>query len=281
MHSIGLHPRQPYTGRLHDNDPISCKLALVGQINPSIAERFALSTGRAVAGFGMVAEEYLPERREEAVDDLEKEDDVYGSGIFDRSGREGTVHADMGVFADHPSLPGYVGREVDFAVSKDIADIVNGAEVVGLPTGGMAYVERGGMNVGPLRLDDHNNPYVFMQHGKEGKRPVFTDPVRTAFPKSGDPIPTAYPDGGTVTSHAVPTEVGFQRYTDAYSATNPQYTTAFQQNMPALGATETGPSLGAFVVAGAIVGVAGAIFMGTIRMPKRRPARAGGRRRRR
>jgi hypothetical protein len=76
--------------------------------------------------------------------ELEGEDDVYGSGIFDQSGRGPTVHATLGVFEDHPSLPGYVGREVQFAVSKEVADITSGADVVVVPGGGMSYQERGG-----------------------------------------------------------------------------------------------------------------------------------------
>lgn len=47
---------------------------------------------------------------------LEQSDDVFGSGIFDGVGHS-TANADTGIFASAYSLPGYVGREVPYAVS--------------------------------------------------------------------------------------------------------------------------------------------------------------------
>jgi len=272
-------------GRLTDKDPISSKLPLIGQMNPTIETRWRLSQGRAVAGFGSVAEAYQQERRDAYVQEIEGEDDVYGSGIFDMSGREGTVHPQLGVFSDHPSLPGYIAREVQFAVSKDIIDPTAGAQVVAVPGGGMAYVERGGRNVGPLQTDDHMNPYVVLNRG--GRAPA--GPVRVAGPPAQS-LPKALPDGGTRLSHATPEEVPQQPSSEKFSGSNAQFNTAFQQSVPAVGGfgaypwhgplraygadpPAPAPSWGTYLAAGAIVGVAAAIFMGTIKMPGRRLAR--------
>lgn len=283
MHAIPPPTRQPYTGRLRDKDPISSKLPLIGQMNPTIETRWRLSQGRAVAGFGSVPESYQEERRDDYVEQIEGEDDVLGSGIFDRGGREGTVHPQLGVFSDHPSLPGYIAREVQFAVSKDVTDLTAGADVVVVPGGGMAYVERGGRNVGPLRTDDHMNPYVLLGGGRRAP----AGPVRVASPMAQG-VPTAHPDGGTTLSHATPTDVPMEPAKDKFSADNAQFNTAFQQNVPigglgvypwrgpvrAYGADPPAPSTswGSYLAAGAIVGVAAAIFMGTVKMPGRRRA---------
>jgi hypothetical protein len=72
--------------------------------------------------------------------DLEKEDDTFGSGIFDPGGRGGTANPNMGVFAAHYSLPGYVARDVPFHVMKDVTDITDDAQVVSIPGGGLYYV---------------------------------------------------------------------------------------------------------------------------------------------
>lgn len=270
-------------GRLRDKDPISSKLPFIGQMNPTIETRWRLSQGRAVAGFGSVPESYQAERRDDYVEQIEGEDDVFGSGIFDRGGREGTVHPQLGVFSDHPSLPGYIAREVQFAVSKDVKDITAGAEVVVVPGGGMAYVERGGRNVGPLETDDHMNPYVMLGGGRR----ALVGGVRVASP-TAQGVPTAHPDGGTTLTRATPADVPMEPTKDKFSADNAQYNTAFQQNAPigglgvypwrgpvrAYGADPPAPSTswGSYLAAGAIVGVAAAIFMGTVKMPGRRRA---------
>jgi hypothetical protein len=75
---------------------------------------------------------------------------------------------------------------------------------------------------------------------------------------------------------------------DKFSADNAQYNTAFQQSAPigglgvypwrgpvrAYGADPPAPSTswGSYLAAGAIVGVAATIFMGTVKMPGRRRA---------
>jgi len=130
-------------------DWISQRLQWIGQLNPFYQGRHAMWHGRPLAGMGSFAPPTESTGRGEVthgtfLKELEGEDDVYGSGIFDQSGRGPTVHATLGVFEDHPSLPGYVGREVQFAVSKEVSDITSGADVVVVPGGGMSYQERGG-----------------------------------------------------------------------------------------------------------------------------------------
>jgi hypothetical protein len=266
---IHLPSRQPYTGRLVNKDPISSRLPLIGQLNPVIEERWSLSQGRAVAGFGAVPESYQGERHDDYVQQIESDDDVVGSGIFDESGRPGTVHKTMGVFSDHPSLPGYIAREVQFAVSKEVIDLPSGADVVVVPGGGMAYVERGGRLVGPLQVDDHNNPYVVIRGdrkpGDGSSLQVPVGPVRDSGPPPHGVTPAYY--GGTVAVPDTRAEVPMRSTVDAYSATNPQYTVAFQQSIPAVGDTADASgakSWTAYFFAAALVGVGAAIFAGTV-----------------
>jgi hypothetical protein len=121
----------------------------LGQISPRAQEQWNMAHGRHMAGLGgnETQPPWDPEFRSDAMEQLEAEDDVHGSGIFDSYGRTPTVNHDLGVFADHPSLPGFIDREVQYAVSKDIYDITSGADVVTVAGGGMSYQERGGLPV--------------------------------------------------------------------------------------------------------------------------------------
>jgi len=306
MHSIRSGTHQPYPGKLTDTDPISSKLPLIGQLNPSVQERFALSQGRSVAGFGSVSEAYQRDRRDEYVEQIETDDDVLGSGIFDRSGARGTIHSNLGVFADHPSLPGYIAREMDFAVSRDISDITSGAEVVAVPGGGMAYVERGGQLVGPLRPDDRYNPYVEIRMGIE-RRTVPFGPAYYPGPSSTAVAP-AFPDGGTQFVPAVPEEVPLTPNLPAQTApaipqvdmgptpllppqtapTSAQVDLAPTPVLPPVATPASGygadeepkpAGWGTYAFAGALVGIAAAIFVGTLTMKPKRAMRRNRRRR--
>jgi len=75
--------------------------------------------------------------------EMEEDDDVVGSGVFDPRGTS-TVHDDMGVFADHPSMPGVIARNPPFTLNYEVADVVNGGPTVEVPGGGMSYIERDG-----------------------------------------------------------------------------------------------------------------------------------------
>jgi len=143
---------QPYTGRIDNPDPMSRSLALLGQENPVVAQQHAAEHGRFLSGVGAAEASkqalQAPRKDDEVADyadvaDMEAQDDVLGSGIFDPMGRPATVNADMGVFEARYSLPGYHAREVPFTVNHEIRDISSGADVVGIPSGGLNYVEHG------------------------------------------------------------------------------------------------------------------------------------------
>jgi hypothetical protein len=143
--------RQPFVPvdysatQLPTNDPITKWLYKIGQTAPGVEQRWAMQHGRYLSGLG-ANETQAPyaAKPDSYTRSLEKDDDVLGSGIFDSYGRQPTVNFELGVFADHPSLPGYIEREVQFSVSKDIADITSGADVVIVPAGGMTYQEKAG-----------------------------------------------------------------------------------------------------------------------------------------
>lgn len=137
---------QPYTGKVENADPISRNLALLGQVNPSVSNEYASSHGRFLSGLGA---DKMDQQTEKQFDDhadvtgMESQDDVVGSGIFDPFRRPATVNQDMGVFEAKYSIPGNHAREVPFTVNHEIRDIANGADVVGIPSGGLNYVEHG------------------------------------------------------------------------------------------------------------------------------------------
>lgn len=95
---------------------------------------------------------YDPRYQDDGLNELESQDDTFGSGIFDPASRPATANTNMGVFASHYSLPGYAAREVPFTVSRDITDITDDAEVVMVPGGGMIYAEDRGKLVRPAIL---------------------------------------------------------------------------------------------------------------------------------
>lgn len=74
-----------------------------------------------------------------ALVDLEGFDDVVGSGIFDPSGRA-TVHASLGVFSDHPSMPGYIARHPVFQRQTEV--LSHGVPTMEVPGGGFVPPNR-------------------------------------------------------------------------------------------------------------------------------------------
>lgn len=139
--------------------------------------------GRYLSGFGGASLTggvgYDPSYQGQHIYELEEQDDTYGSGIFDPEGRAGTANPNMGVFASHDSLPGYLAREVPFTVSRDVTDITDDADVVIVPGGGMSYIESRGKLTGPAVLGPtwrppqiqpagwtrHDQEYAFMNKG--------------------------------------------------------------------------------------------------------------------
>lgn len=142
--------RQPYvpTGLIPTTDPITSQLFRIGQVGPRYENRWMMNHGRFLSGLG--SNDTQPGYNADTdryVESLEQDDDVNGSGMFDTYGRKPTVNATLGVFQDHPSIPGYIDREVQYAVSREVVDISNGADVVTVAGGGLTYQERGGLPV--------------------------------------------------------------------------------------------------------------------------------------
>lgn len=192
----------------------------IGQVSPRVENGWNMAHGRHLAGLSGVNEvqqPWAPEEREESdggdayLRDLEREDDVYGSGVFDVYGRPGTINPNLGCFADHPSLPGYVDREVLYHVHKDISDITNGADVIVVAPGGMTYQERGGRPVdydgrgtAPCRPDYRPPPptgqddvYVSLTPVPKGRAtprlPPSRGPVFVPLPEAARPTPRMPP----------------------------------------------------------------------------------------
>ena len=151
-------PRQLYYGPVYAEgeqtvralEPWIRNLAKVGQLNPLQKARLAMQHGRYLSGLG--AAPVAPDGGDALYEAghlqhlraLEQDDDSYGSGIFDGPDGAPTANAEMGVFTSAYALPGYVGREVPFTVSRDITDITSGGAVVMIPAGGKSAIEEEG-----------------------------------------------------------------------------------------------------------------------------------------
>jgi hypothetical protein len=160
--SRAVNSRDPameaYYGRPKTNDFIVGNLPFIGQAAPLVRERMRAAHGRYLSGVEGFSGDSVdggtgtdPVYESEALDELENQDDVFGSGIFDKPGRGPTANQSMGVFASHYGLPGFVAREVPFTVSKDITDITDNADVVMVPGGGMTFAEVRGVMREPSR----------------------------------------------------------------------------------------------------------------------------------
>jgi len=127
-------------------DFIEANLRIIGSDTPHNVERYQMAHGRHLAGLGNIGADGgvqasdEPDWSDRATRELEGDDDVVGSGIFDEAGSPATVNRRLGVFADDPSIPGFIARNPPFTVNHEVKD-VNGAQVVEVPAGGMSYVE--------------------------------------------------------------------------------------------------------------------------------------------
>lgn len=123
-----------------------------------------------------------PRYQSDELNELESQDDTFGSGIFDPGGRAATANTNMGVFASHYSLPGYAAREVPFTVSRDVTDITDNAEVVVVPGGGMVYVEEHGKLQRPAILGPTWSPQAIQPAGCTARDQVYAFMTRPGEP---------------------------------------------------------------------------------------------------
>lgn len=293
------YPRQdPYVGPVFADTMPARYQMLVGQVNPLVRERLRLQHGR-YAGFGQppcpmpVAGPLAPwtsdghpvsQNHDRASDmqtiaKMESDEDTLGSGIFDPLGRAATDNADMGMFESHYSLPGYVAREVPFAVSRDISDI-NGAAVVMVPGGGMPYVDRGmpkpypvlgptprPMSIGPTRqTTSRTAQYVSLNRGGQPRLPLNPNAPDRSMPTFQSQRastywqrPASWPHGSEVMSSPgelpVATVSSIQPYTPGMPVSG-------------FGDDSTGPTKGQMVLAGALIGAATGILVAVFRSKK-------------
>lgn len=158
------------------------------------------SHGRYLSGLGGESVTgqvgYDPAYQGQETDELELQDDTFGSGIFDAGGRSGTANANMGVFASHYALPGYVARSVPFTVSRDVTDITDDAEVVIVPGGGLSYVESRGKLTRPAILGPTWVPPRIQPSGVTSRNQVYaflTRPGQTPPPPLNASAPVRPP----------------------------------------------------------------------------------------
>jgi hypothetical protein len=168
---------QIYMGPGYADSYAARNLALVGQVSPYVRESMRREHGRYLSGLGgegaggAVASDSAYGDR--ATLELEDQDDTYGSGVFDEPGRSGTSNPNMGVFASHYSWPGYLAREIPFTVSRDVSDVTDDADVVGVPGGGLAYVEHRGRLTDPAILGPTWRPPSLHNAGYTQRDQVF------------------------------------------------------------------------------------------------------------
>lgn len=178
------------------------KLPLLGSINPIITQRMRNMHGRHLAGLGETIaadDEYVSHSGNQ----LESQDDVFGSGIFDNSASRATANAEMGVFTSNYSLPGFIAREIPFTVSRDVSDITGAADVVVVPAGGFTFVEQAGRLTRPAitgptwrprknlpaGVTARDQPYAFMTRPEQPVQPPLhpNAPVTDGPPSYGRP----------------------------------------------------------------------------------------------
>lgn len=254
--------RQPYTGQPVDHSPIltNAQLPYVGQLGPAAAETIASTHGRQLAGFGdsVVPSDDdpahfndEPDWHDQSMRAMEDEDDVVGSGVFDAEGRT-TVHDDMGVFRDHPSVPGFIARNPPYRLNHEVRDVVNGGPTVEVSGGGLFYVERDG------RLADL--PTTRMSGGYVELTQQGTAPVGWSRPSTVYPSMPLVPQQSTTRGYPFS-----EQLVPARSTVN---VANVSRPIAGFGDEEQPPEKagwGSWLVAGLIVGTAGAIAWGTLK----------------
>ena len=185
MSNYPSHLNQIWVGYV----PAQLPTGYMGEINPRFRRQLNMEYGRQLAGFGATEGDAGDSDYEaKTLSELEKQDDVVGSGVFDLPGHGATVHQTLGVFQDHPNLPGYIDREIPFRPSTEVVSEPSGAQVIVIPGGGMSY---GGRLIGGGTSETMYNwlPKV----GRPIPAPSATKmrPVATAKATASAPLPAA------------------------------------------------------------------------------------------
>lgn len=190
----GSDEGQLHYGPIYADSYAARKIGRLGSVSPYVRQRMKAQHGRYLSGLGSESPSgeigHDPYFQGQETYDLEHQDDTYGSGIFDPGGRPGTSNSNMGVFASHYSLPGYLAREVPFTVSRDVSDVTDGAEVVVVPAGGMVYVEQRGKLTAPAVLGPTWRPPSLQPAGVTAREQPYAFLNRPGQP----PAPALNPD---------------------------------------------------------------------------------------
>jgi hypothetical protein len=279
-------------------DPFDRYQRRIGQDAPATREYQRMLHGRYLSGFGEDAPALGPSGQDPGYEssemsEMEDADDVFGSGIFDEPGRP-TSNNTMGIFASEYGLPGYVAREVPYAVSKDVTDVANGGAVVFIPAGGYYHIEDDGRVVPhpvlgptprppanvPAPLTMMTDPYVNIQQGPE------RDDLNAGYPNipmpSYQPRRAAYPPIDRVADYpmarVVPDEDNWQslphgNVDEQFNAGVPVGTGAYMVRRPRRGAglgeaSSTASTVGLVIgcaVLGTVVGMVASAVSGSPR----------------
>ena len=205
---------QPYEGAMWP-DGIQAYHERVGEDHPATREYQRMQHGRYLTGFGDDDPGLLPDGGDPGYESgdmaaMEEADDVFGSGIFDPPGRP-TSNNTMGIFASDYGIPGYVAREVPYAVSQDVTDVADGGAVVYIPAGGYYHIEDDGRMVPhpvlgptprppanvPAPYTDVATPYVTIQP-ESASRPPLHDGYPVIPMPTYKPARAAYPPVQTI-----------------------------------------------------------------------------------
>ena len=267
---------QPYTGTLVDDSPIvtNAMLPFVGQLGPAAADDYTYTHGRRLAGLGNAmfpGEQPLPHGADPSklpdaenwsdasLVDLEDQDDVVGSGVFDPGGPRGreTVNPDMGVFSTNPSIPGFIHRNPPYTVNTEVLDITNGGPTIEVAGGGLFYVERDG-RLAPVATRRVGGGYVEYHPDGAPVTPVPWSPQvveRPAMKRVPEQFRQAIPPAGAriMTRPIVNAAVVSEPITGPVAG--------FGDDPPA----QEAPGWGSWLVGGLVLGLAGGIAYETLK----------------
>lgn len=275
MPQYPTHPNQLWPGYV-PTDSLNPNGAMQGEINPNSHRSLTMQYGRNLAGLGHTegwnGDSDYDDRDAEK---LEKDDDVVGSGVFDMPGHKNTVHETLGVFADHPNLPGYLAREIPFMPSKEVESVPSGAEVIVVPGGGMTWGGRligGGTSqplVPQLPVGGGARPADTFRPGPVGKVQTADAAPQRAVPvaavrRTSAPVLVREPQAASLPSAPAFPKMAGRFNPDAQRAVmsvpRAPIVLRRQGGMRGFGADASTPSVMSYVLGGALLGAAAAVF---------------------